>query len=100
VLLLSGVGNAGFGIAALHYYPALSLAFAATLTAWWLLVTGGVAIYAAMIERQMDVSWGWTLAFGILSITCGVLAIMSPPATLAALMGLIAGFAFVVASCS
>jgi uncharacterized membrane protein HdeD (DUF308 family) len=95
VLLLSGVVNAGFGIAALYYYPGLSLAFAVTLTAWWLLVTGGLAIYAATVERQMKVSWGWTLAFGILSIICGVLAIMNPPSTLAALMGLIAGFAFV-----
>jgi uncharacterized membrane protein HdeD (DUF308 family) len=95
VLLVSGLVSAVFGIAALYYYPGLSLAFAVTLTAWWLLVTGGLAIYAAMVERQMGVSWGWTLAFGILSIICGVLAIMNPPTTLAALMGLIAGFAIV-----
>jgi uncharacterized membrane protein HdeD (DUF308 family) len=95
VLLVSGVVNAVFGIAALYYYPGLSLALAVTLTAWWLLVTGGLAIYAAMVERQMGVSWGWTLAFAILSIICGVLAIMNPPTTLAALMGLIAGFAIV-----
>ena len=95
VLLLSGLVNVVFGVAALYYYPGLSLAFAVTLTAWWLLVTGGLASYAAMVERQMGVSWGWTLAFGILSIICGVLAIMNPPTTLAALMGLIAGFAIV-----
>ncbi len=95
VLLVSGVVNAVFGIAALYYYPGLSLALAVTLTAWWLLVTGGLAGYAAMVERQVGVSWGWTLAFGILSIICGVLAIMNPPTTLAALMGLIAGFAIV-----
>ena len=95
VLLLSGLVNMVFGVAALYYYPGLSLAFAVTLTAWWLLVTGGLASYAAMVERQMGVSWGWTLAFGILSIICGVLAIMNPPTTLAALMGLIAGFAIV-----
>jgi len=95
VLLLSGLVNVVFGVAALYYYPGLSLAFAVTLTAWWLLVTGGLASYAAIVERQMGVSWGWTLAFGILSIICGVLAIMNPPTTLAALMGLIAGFAIV-----
>ena len=95
VLLLSGLVNMVFGVAALYYYPGLSLAFAVTLTAWWLLVTGGLASYAAMVERQMGVSWGWTLAIGILSIICGVLAIMNPPTTLAALMGLIAGFAIV-----
>ena len=95
VLLLSGLVNMVFGVAALYYYPGLSLAFAVTLTAWWLLVTGGLASYAAMVERQMGVSWGLTLAIGILSIICGVLAIMNPPTTLAALMGLIAGFAIV-----
>jgi uncharacterized membrane protein HdeD (DUF308 family) len=38
---------------------------------------------------------GWTLAFGILSIVAGVYALMAPPVTLAAIMGLIAGFALV-----
>lgn len=42
-----------------------------------------------------SIAWGWTLAFGILSIAAGVLAIMNPPVTLAAIMGLIAGFALV-----
>ena len=37
--------------------------------------------------------WGWTLAFGIVSFGAGVIAIMNPPATLGAIMGLIAGFA-------
>lgn len=95
VLLVGGLVSVAFGVAALYYYPGLSLAFAVTLTAWWLLVTGALAVYLAMVERQMGVSWGWTLAFGILSIICGVLAIMNPPITLAALMGLIAGFAIV-----
>jgi len=95
VLLLGGLVSVAFGAAAFDHYPGLSLAFAVTLTARWLLVTGGVAIYASMVERQMDLSWGWTLAFGILSIICGVLAIMEAPTTLAALMGLIAGFAIV-----
>jgi uncharacterized membrane protein HdeD (DUF308 family) len=95
VLLLSGLASIGFGVAALYYYPALSLAFAVIWTGWWLLVTGGLAIYAAAVERQIGVSWGWTLAFGILAIVCGVLAILNPPTTLAALMGLIAGFALV-----
>ena len=95
VLLAGGLVSVAFGIAALYYYPALSLAFAVAWTAWWLLVTGALAAYAAMVERQIGVSWGWTLAFGVLSIVCGMLAIMNPPVTLAALMGLIAGFAVV-----
>jgi len=95
VLLLSGVVNLAFGIAALYYYPALSLAFAVVWVAWWLFLTGGIEIYAAIVERRLGVSWGWTMAFGVLSIVAGVFAFMSPPVTLAAIIGLIAGFAIV-----
>jgi uncharacterized membrane protein HdeD (DUF308 family) len=93
ILLLSGLVGTVFGIAAIYYYPTLSLAFAVVWAAWWLFLTGGIAIYAATVERRMGVSWGWTLAFGILSIVAGVFAFMYPPATLAAIMGFIAGFA-------
>ena len=52
-------------------------------------------IHAAVQQRRLNLSWGWTLTFGIVSIVAGVFAMMSPPATLAAIMGLIAGFAVV-----
>jgi uncharacterized membrane protein HdeD (DUF308 family) len=93
VPLVSGVVSVGFGVAALYYYPALSLAFAVVWVAWWLLLTGALAIYAAVAEHRIGVSWGWTAAFGVLAMICGVAAILSPPATLAMLMGVIAGFA-------
>jgi uncharacterized membrane protein HdeD (DUF308 family) len=95
VLLLSGIVGVVFGLAAISYYPGLSLAFAVVLVAWWLLVTGAVAIAAAVMERKLGLAWAWTLAFGILSVVAGAYAIMTPPATLAAIMGLIAGFAIV-----
>jgi uncharacterized membrane protein HdeD (DUF308 family) len=95
LLLLSGLVSAVFGVAALYYYPGLSLAFAVVWVAWWLFLTGGLAIYVAIVERRLGVSWGWTLTLGIVSIIAGVFAFMSPPATLAAIMGLIAGFAIV-----
>ena len=95
VLLLSGLVSALFGIAALYYYPVLSLAFAVVWAAWWLFLTGGLGIYGALMERRMGVSWGWTLSFGILSVVAGAFALMSPPVTLAAIIGLIAGFAIV-----
>jgi uncharacterized membrane protein HdeD (DUF308 family) len=95
VLLLSGLVSAAFGVAALYYYPDLSLAFAVVWVTWWLFLTGALAIYAAIVERRLGVSWGWTLALGIVSIIAGVLALMNPPVTLAAIMGLIAGFAIV-----
>ena len=95
MLLVSGLVSVGFGIAAFYYYPALSLAFAIVWATWWLFLTGALGIYAAVVERRMGLSWGWTLAAGIVSVLAGVFALMSPPATLAAIMGLIAGFAIV-----
>jgi uncharacterized membrane protein HdeD (DUF308 family) len=95
VLLLGGLGSAVFGVAALYFYPVLSLAFVVFWAAWWLLFTGALAIYAAVEERRMGVSWGWTLTFGFVSLVAAVFAMLAPPATLAAIMGLIAGFAIV-----
>jgi uncharacterized membrane protein HdeD (DUF308 family) len=92
VVLLSGLVGVTFGGAALYFYPTLSLAFAVTWTALWLLVTGTFAISAAMAERRLGAPWGWTLAFGLLAIAAGGLAVVTPPATLAVLMAVIAGF--------
>jgi uncharacterized membrane protein HdeD (DUF308 family) len=93
VLLLTGIIGVAFGVAALYYYPGLSLTFAVIWTTWWLILTGALAIYLAVWERGAGLAWGWTLGFGVLSIAAGVLAIMNPPATLAAILGLIGGFA-------
>jgi uncharacterized membrane protein HdeD (DUF308 family) len=95
LLLLGGLVSIAFGVAALYYYPALSLAFAVIWAAWWLLLSGFVGIYIAMQERKMQTSWGWTLTFSILSVVAGIYAIVTPGVTLAAIMGLIAGFAIV-----
>ena len=95
VLLLTGLIGVAFGVAALYYYPGLSLAFAVVWAAWWLFLTGGLAIWVAFVERRLGFSWGWTLLFGTLTVIAGVFAIMAPPATLAAIIGLIAGFALV-----
>ena len=95
VLLLSGIVGIAFGIAALAYYPALSLAFAVVWVAWWLALTGALGIYAALMERRVGLPWAWTGAFGVLSVLAAAYALMSPPATLAAIMGLIAAFAIV-----
>ena len=95
VLLLSGLVGVGFGFAALVYYPGLSLSFAVVLVAWWLMFTGILGIFAAFQEKKLGVSWGWPMAFGVLSVVASVFALLSPPVTLAAIMGLIAGFAIV-----
>jgi len=95
LLLIGGLVSVGFGVAALYYYPALSLAFAVVWAAYWLLLSGLVGIYLALQERRIHAAWGWTLAFGILSVVAGVYAIAVPPVTLATIMGLMAGFAIV-----
>jgi uncharacterized membrane protein HdeD (DUF308 family) len=93
--LLSGIVGLGFGIAALRYYPALSLSFAVVLVSWWLMLGGGLGIFVALQERRAALPWGWTMTWGILSVAAGIFAFASPPVTLAALMGLISGVAIV-----
>jgi uncharacterized membrane protein HdeD (DUF308 family) len=95
VLLLTGLVGVGFGIAALIYYPVLSLTFAVVWVAWWLLFTGILGLYVAFHQRQLGLPWGWSAAFGVLSVAASVFALLAPPVTLAAIMGLIAAFAVV-----
>jgi uncharacterized membrane protein HdeD (DUF308 family) len=95
VLLLSGLASVGFGIGSLVYYPVLSLTFAIVMVAWWLMITGLLGLYGAMRQKQLGLQWGWTAAFGVLSIVASGFALLVPPATLAAIMGLIAGFGIV-----
>ena len=57
VLLLTGVVSVLFGVAAIYYYPGLSLAFAVAWVAWWLLTAGAIGAYAAVMERKVGLSW-------------------------------------------
>lgn len=95
LLLLAGVVSVGFGVAALYYYPGLSLTFAVVLFAWWLTFGGAIAGYAAVQQKKLGMAWGWSAVAAVLSIVAGVFALLVPPATLAAIMGLIAAYAIV-----
>lgn len=95
VLLLAGIVGVAFGIAALYYFPGLSLTFAVVWTAYWLTVTGVIAGYIAWQERSAGLSWGWTMAFAVVAFAAGIIAFMSPTATLATLLGVLSGFAIV-----
>jgi uncharacterized membrane protein HdeD (DUF308 family) len=95
VMLLSGLVSFGFGAAALYYYPGLSLTFAVLWTAWWLMTAGALGIYLAVQERKADVPWGGTMTLGVITLAVGVLAVVYPGITLAALMGTLAGFGIV-----
>ena len=95
VMLLTGLVSLAFGIAALYYYPSLSLTFAVVWTALWLIITGVLAIYIAVQERKFGVSWGWTMAFGVIAVAAGIGAYMYPQVTLAWLLALIATYGII-----
>lgn len=95
VMLLSGIVSTLFGVAALYYYPALSLSFAVVWTGFWLITAGVLAAYVAIQERNAHLSWGWTMAFGVIAIVGGILAFMYPSITLAGLISVLAAFGFV-----
>jgi uncharacterized membrane protein HdeD (DUF308 family) len=95
LMLLGGVISTLFGVAALYDYPVLSLAFAVIWVSWWLLLSGAVGVYVAVQQRSAQLPWGWTLAYGLVSIAAGVYALVYQPATLAAIMGLLAAFGIV-----
>lgn len=93
LVLIAGLVSIGFGIAALYYYPGLSLAFAVIWASYWLLATGFFSIYIAIQERHIHAAWGWPLAFGILGVIAGIYGIMVPRITLAVILSLMATFA-------
>jgi len=95
ILLVSGIISVLFGVAALYTFPSLSLAFAVAWTAYWLILSGVMAVYASFQERSIGLSWGWTMAFGVIAIIGGIYAFMSPGATLLTLVALYATFAIV-----
>jgi uncharacterized membrane protein HdeD (DUF308 family) len=64
-------------------------------TALWFITGGVLGAYVAIQERNAHLSWGWTMAFSLVAIAAGVLAIMYPRITLAGLMSLIATFGIV-----
>lgn len=95
LMLLGGLVSAGFGVAALFYYPGLSLTFAVTWASFWLAMTGILGIAVSMQQRKAGLPWGWVFFWGLVCLAASIAAWVSPPATLSAIMGLIAGFALV-----
>jgi uncharacterized membrane protein HdeD (DUF308 family) len=93
VLLLGGVISIGFGATALYYYPELSLAF---MTAWvglWLMMSGAFGIYSSIHMRRSGLPWVWSGVWGVVSVLGSLIAFANPPATLVAILGLLAVFA-------
>jgi len=95
LMLLGGLVSTAFGVAALVFYPALSLAFAVSWASFWLAMSGLLGIAGAMMQRRAGLPWGWVFVWGLVCLAASVAAWVSPPATLGAIMGLIAGYAVV-----
>jgi len=93
MLLLGGLISAAFGVAALYYYPGLSLAFAVTWFSFWLGLSGILGIAGSLQQKKLGLPWGGVFAWGLLSLVASIACWVSPPATLGAIMGLIAAFA-------
>lgn len=93
--LIAGLIGVGFGVLALIYYPGLSLAFAVVWVAWWLMLIGIFQLYSAFRLHRLGLQWAWSALFAVLCLAAAVFALIAPPATLAAIMGLIAGFGIV-----
>lgn len=94
-LLLSGIVGVLFGLAAFYYYPGLSLTFAVIWTAMWLFTAGILGIYVSVQERNMGMSWGWSLVWSIIALAGGVVAVSRPGVTIAGLISVISAFGIV-----
>ena len=95
MLLLSGLIGIAFGVAALYYYPGLSLAFAVTWVSLWLGLTGVMGLGLGFQQKRLGMPSAWTFVWAVVSVLAAVAALVNPPATLGAIMGLLAGFAIV-----
>ncbi len=93
--LLGGLVSMGFGVAALYFYPGLSITYAVILVSYWLLLSGVVQLSVAFMHRGAGLPWGWGLASGVISLLAGIAALVAPPLTLAAILAFIAAFALI-----
>jgi uncharacterized membrane protein HdeD (DUF308 family) len=95
VRLIGGIVSVVFGVAALYYYPVLSLTFAVLWAALWLIVIGAVELSDALFERRLGRPWGWMIGLGLLTIALGIVAVISPGLTLVSLIWLLAAYGLV-----
>ena len=104
ILLISGLISMCFGVAAVYFYPVLSLAFVAVWVGVLLAGNGVVVIYASLQMKNAGISWLGTCTWGVLSVLGSVIAFLNPSVTLAVILELLAvfsiasGFALLIAA--
>jgi uncharacterized membrane protein HdeD (DUF308 family) len=104
ILLISGLISMCFGVAAVYFYPALSLAFMAVWVGFLLAGNGVIVIYASLQMKNAGISWLGTCLWGVLSVLGSAIAFLNPSVTLAvipellAVFSIVSGFALLVAA--
>ena len=95
ILLISGLISICFGVAAVYFYPVLSLAFMAVWVGFLLAGNGVVVIYASLQMKNAGISWLGTCMWGVLSVLGSMIAFLNPSVTLAVILELLAVFSIV-----
>ena len=95
ILLISGLISICFGVAAVYFYPVLSLAFMAVWVGFLLAGNGVVVIYASLQMKNAGISWLGTCMWGVLSLLGSMIAFLNPSVTLAVILELLAVFSIV-----
>ena len=95
ILLISGLISICFGVAAVYFYPVLSLAFMAVWVGFLLAGNGVVVIYASLQMKNAGISWLGTCMWGVLSLLGSMIAFLNPSVTLAVILELLAVFSMV-----
>ena len=95
ILLISGLISICFGVAAVYFYPVLSLAFMAVWVGFLLAGNGVVVIYASLQMKSAGISWLGTCMWGVLSLLGSMIAFLNPSVTLAVILELLAVFSIV-----
>jgi uncharacterized membrane protein HdeD (DUF308 family) len=90
---MSGVISIAFGIAALYYYPVLSLGFIVLWMGTWLVIVGAVHLFVAIRHRHLGLPWSPIMVLGLMSLVAGGLTFVYPITSLAILMVFVASFA-------
>jgi uncharacterized membrane protein HdeD (DUF308 family) len=86
LVLIGGIISIAFGVAALIYFPTLSLAFLVIWLAWWLMLIGITEIATSIQEKRNEWPWVGHMILGIVAVFAAIIALLYPPATLAALI--------------
>ena len=86
LVLVGGIISIAFGIAAMIYFPTLSLAFLVIWVAWWFMLLGITEIATSIQEKRNQWPWVWHMILGVIAVVAAFIALFYPPATLAALI--------------